>query len=52
LSFGTSVPYSRFHTTGGKHLPKREHVGMTEPTVDEITEESADAMVEFLKYTG
>ncbi len=52
LSFGTSVTYSRYHQEGGGHLPQREHVGVTEPTVDEITEESADAMVEMLKYTG
>jgi len=52
LSFGTSTPSSAFHQQGGKHLPKREHVGFAERTVDEITEDSADAMVEMLKYTG
>ncbi|ANS03310.1 hypothetical protein [uncultured Mediterranean phage uvDeep-CGR2-KM19-C37] len=52
LSFGTSVEYAHRHQRGGKHLPQREHVGMTEATVDEITEESADKMVDMLKYTG
>ena len=53
LTFGEDVEYSAFHQKGKPGvMPARPHVGMTDRTLDEITEESADAMVEFLKYTG
>ena len=52
--FGTSVPYSIFHQQArgflfGGNLPQREHVGMTEQTLDVLLQAVADQTVEFLK---
>jgi phage gpG-like protein len=37
LSFGTRVPYSKFHQHGTKKLPIRMHVGANQKMVDEMS---------------
>jgi hypothetical protein len=49
LIFGTSVFYSIFHTQGGGNLPKREHVGITENSIDNLAVKVADQTIEELK---
>jgi len=51
LLFGTAVPYSIFHQTGGRRLPQREHVGMNSEACDKLTATVADATVRGLKAT-
>jgi phage gpG-like protein len=40
--FGTEVPYSRFHESGGEILPRRSHIGTNEEWLDAFTEQTAD----------
>lgn len=47
--FGSRVPYSIFHMTGGRHLPRREHVGMIDDTALILVNSVADESVESLK---
>lgn len=50
MGFGTNVPYSDFHMTGGTavidgnvvEVPARPHIGMRERTLDMFTEQTAD----------
>lgn len=51
MSFGTLVPYSRFHSAmdGATRLPIREHVGLTDEYADDATERVADYTLAELK---
>ena len=49
MVFGTSDHKSIFHQNGTKTIPKRVHVGMTEPVLDEFVDELANQAVEQLK---
>lgn len=43
--FGTSVPYAHFHQDGGHNLPQREHVGLNNELLEDITGALADACI-------
>lgn len=44
-TFGTSVPYSIFHSDSTESEADREHVGMTEARLDELSERVLDELV-------
>jgi hypothetical protein len=48
LTFGTMDEKSPYHMEGTERMPKREHVGLTEPRCNAIAENTADATVELL----
>lgn len=45
LSYGTMVPYSIYHQDGMGHLPQREHVGINNEILSDMTERVADRTV-------
>lgn len=48
LLFGTSVEYAGFHQDGTR-LPRREHVGMVDETLQILVDSVADSAVDSLK---
>jgi phage gpG-like protein len=45
LLFGTTVGHSAYHDRGTGRMPARPHVGIDEPTVDQLAEAVADGVV-------
>lgn len=43
--FGTDVEYAHFHVTGTKNMPARPPVGISEKTIDQVSNEFADHTV-------
>jgi phage gpG-like protein len=48
LTFGTEVPYAKFHQTGTRRMPARPHVGIDQPTADRIGQRMADAVAQHI----
>ena len=49
VHFGTDVEYSQYHDENAQRLPKRPHVGLSEPDIDGIAKQVLDYQVEELQ---